>query len=148
MPKWFKWVLIVLGVIAIIAVVLSFVRSPDESEREITFSEMIAAGREGDIERIEVNGTRLDITLAGERDEWQSRMGRETDLVAALESEAIAVGGTNGVEVGFGRDSFGSSWWSLTINFVPLIMFVTILYFVLRNAVREGIRRADRDAAR
>lgn len=141
MPRWLKWVLIVMGGIAVLAVVLSFFRSADESDQEIKFSEVLAAGRNGDIERIEVYGTSLDITFVGERDEWQSRMGLDTDLVAALEAEGITVGGTDGIEVDFGSTSVGLDGLSPFINFVPLILFVVIFYYSIRNAVREGFRQ-------
>ncbi len=147
MPRWLKVVLVVLGAIALFAFVLSFFGSTDDSDREITFSEMIAAGREGDIERIEIYGARLEIKIVGDPDEWQSHMGFDTDLSAALAAEDIEVGGDSGIELDFSGDSSGAAWVLKVLDFLPLVILVAF-YYAIRNAVREGIRRADRDAGR
>jgi hypothetical protein len=146
MPTWLKWTLIAVGAICVLAVVVSFFHDA-EDKRDLAFSEVMAAGRAGDLERIEVHGRGMDVRLHDEPDEFMSRLGSSTDLIAALEAEGIIVGGTDGVEVEFERGSSGGEWIIWIINIIIPVAFLVVTYVAVRNAVREGFRRGSGDEA-
>jgi hypothetical protein len=144
MPGWLKWTLIGLGAVAVLAIFVSFFRA-DTEHRDVSFAEILNAGRSGTLERIEVRGRQLDVTFTNESDEFESRIGANVDLVAALQAEGIAIGGADGVEIEFESSANWGGFLPLFLNFLPLVAFLFVMYFVLRNAVREGMRRARED---
>jgi hypothetical protein len=103
-------------------------------------SAMLAATREGGVRRIEVHGRELEVTMAS-GDEVTSHIGRNTDLTAVLAAEGVAIGGATGLELEFDRPSEWGGFLPLIINFLPLLVFVAVFYYTIRNAVREGMRR-------
>ena len=139
MPQPAKMALWVVGGLIVLAVILSFFRGGDD-DPTVSFAEVLAEARAGNVERIEVRGTHLEIGPAGGGGEYDSRIGDDTDLLDELRQEGVEIGGAEGVDVRF-RDSNLGNWLGLFINFRPAVVILGGMYFIVRNAIREGIRQ-------
>lgn len=143
-----KQVWIPVVAILVLAILVSLFRADDDRER-IDFSEVIAAARDGKVERIEVHGATLRVTLTGEGEIAYSRMDRDTAILDLLQNEGVTVGGPDGVELDFRDPPAVGTWVGVLINFLPLALYLPltylILYHIVRNGVAEGIRRSRRD---
>jgi hypothetical protein len=141
-PTREKWAIALLGGISLLAIVVSFFRTGDDPET-IPFSEVLSEARDGRIERIEVRGASLEVTIAG-RPEVGSRIDRDTDLIGVLSDHDIPVGG-DGVEVQFKNPSPFGNWFALLFNLGVPAVFLIVVYYIVRNAVREGMRQGRRE---
>jgi cell division protease FtsH len=120
--------------VAVIAIVVSFFRDGGE-ERSMTFSEVIAEAKAGNIKSIEVSGQSLDVEKRSEPDvTYDSRIGENTDLEQILREENVDVGGAAGVEIKYKSPSGFGNWIGLLINFLPLLIFGAIFIFLMRQA--------------
>ena len=143
MPKWLKVVLVVLGALFALAIVVSFM-GPDDDKRSLSFSEVIEQARAGNVKQIDVRGTRLDVEIEGDAEEYRSRIGRNVDFAATLREEGVDLG-ADGIEIRFHEGSAGALWVSLLVGLAPFVAFVAVIYLAIRNAIREGIRQGRRD---
>ena len=118
--------------IAVIAIVVSFFRGGDKP-KDLTFAEVVTAGREGRLESIEVSGQTLNITLEGE-EKFKSRIGRNVDLEQNLREEGVQIGGANGVDLKYKNPSAFGNIGGLLISFLPLVLIGGLLIFMMRQA--------------
>jgi hypothetical protein len=132
-------------VLLLLAIVVSFFRAPSDEDDEMSFSDVLAAGRAGEIRRIEMHGNDLEITTR-DGDERVSRVGGDVDVRAALSDEGIALGGTNGIEFEFAHAA-SDEWLFWIFNLGIPAIFLAVTYYAVRNAVREGIRRGSGEIA-
>ena len=79
--------------VAVVAIVFSFFRSGDSS-KNITFSEVVAHGRDHTLESINVNGQSLDVKLQNDSTKYTSRIGNNTDLETVLKDNDVQIGGS------------------------------------------------------
>jgi cell division protease FtsH len=121
--------------VAVIAIVVSFFRGGDSTE-DLTFSEVVAAGRDDRLQSIEISGETLTVKLIGDETTYKSRVGRNTDVEQTLREENVEIGGSgeNAVEIKYKQPSAFGDWIGLLINFLPLIIFGAILIFMMRQA--------------
>jgi ATP-dependent Zn protease len=134
----------IVGVL-LLAIGVSLFRT-DSDTSTVSFSTMLDDAKVGQIERIDVNGENLRVYLSDRPDDvaYRSRLG-DTDLIAALQAEGVAITGPDSVDVRFKSPPAFGNWIALFISCVPLILFAVILYFTVRAAVRHGMREARKD---
>ncbi len=119
--------LIIYAVILIAAIaIFTYVSPTTEKPTEIPLSEAIALSGSGQIERIEVDE---DLLLIATKD------GRELKTFKESNANIYEIEGLNleGVEVEV-KGSSGFNWGGLFINFLPLLIFGALLFFLFRQA--------------
>ncbi len=120
--------------VAVIAIVVSFFKQGGDS-KDLTFSEIVAEARDGNLQKLEINNQSLKVTLKDQPDEtFKSRIGKNVDVEKNLRDEGVEIGGPNGVEVKYKSPSQFGGFLPLLINFLPLIVFGAILIFMMRQA--------------
>ncbi len=121
--------------IAVIAIVFSFFRGGD-STKNLSFSEVVAAGREGRLESIEVSGQTLNVNLKNDPQKYKSRVGKSTDVEQVLGENGVTIGGDTdkSVDIKYKSAPAFGNWINLLINFLPIIVFGAILIFMMRQA--------------
>ncbi len=121
--------------VAVIAIVVSFFRSGD-STKNVSFSDVVAWGRDGQLKSIEVSGQTLTIEKKGDPAKYASRVGKNTDIEQTLKDNAVTIGGDGdkSVEIKYKEPSSFGNWIGILVNFLPLIVFGAILIFMMRQA--------------
>jgi cell division protease FtsH len=113
---------IIIAAVAIFYPLLTASQKP----QEIPLSEAVAMSQRGEIEKIVVDGDALTITT---KDGREIKTYKEsTDSVYDIQGLSL----TN-VELDVKGDK-GVNWGNLAINFLPLIIFGGLLYFLFRSA--------------
>ncbi|MBT9161924.1 MAG: ATP-dependent zinc metalloprotease FtsH [Dehalococcoidia bacterium] len=125
--------IILLIVIALVAAILVTELSPEgERPRELAINELISMAKEGEIQDILVRGTALEITtIDGEK--LTSTIGVNTDILEVFSREGVAITGPGAVPIRF-ADEPRFAAWPVILNFLPLILFGGLLFFLLRRA--------------
>ncbi len=121
--------------VAVIAIVVSFLRSSDNT-KTMPFSDVIAAARLGQIQQIDVNGQTLTITKKGDTTKYKSEMGKSTNLEQTLKDNGVTIGGSSdsSVAIKYATPSSFGNWLGLLINFLPLLLIGGLLIFMMRQA--------------
>ncbi len=120
--------------IAIAGITIFFtILSPSlQGNQEIPLSQLISMAIKGQLDTIEINGEKLTaMTVDGEK--VISRKEKEASIVQILESSGLDPL-TSKVKVSVKGSSGLSSLFSILISFLPLIIFGSILFFMLRQA--------------
>ena len=126
------------------SLVLSFFRGGEDTN-SMDFSDVIAAGREGRLDRIEVSGSTVDVHPRGDAQVYHASIGSNTDVTKILQDAGVKVGGSSqdSVRVGYKSASALANWISMAISLVPIVLVWAFLYYGVRNAVSAAIRRAS-----
>ena len=121
--------------VAVIAIVVSFFKG-GESTKTLTFSEVIAEGRDGNLKSVEIDGQTLKVQLDDDGTKYKSRVGKNTDVEQILTDNGVQIGGSGdkAVDIKYKSGSTFGSFLPLLINFLPLIIFGAILIFMMRQA--------------
>jgi cell division protease FtsH len=121
--------------VAVVAIVFSFFRSSD-SAKNLTFSEVVAAGREGKLQSVEVSGENLNVKLKNDPAKYTSRIGKNTDIEQTLKDNQVQIGGSSdsSVDIKYKQPSAYGNWINLLISFMPILVFGAILIFMMRQA--------------
>src|SRR5438105_2352914 len=121
--------------VAVIAIVVSFFRSGDNT-KNISFSDVVAAGRAHDLKTIEVNGQSLTVEKKSDNQKYSSRIGKNTDVEKTLQDNGVKIGGgdSDSVDIKYKEPAAFGNWLGLLVNFLPLIVFGAILIFMMRQA--------------
>ncbi len=121
--------------VAVVAIVFSFFRGGDSS-KNLTFSEVVAAGREGKLQSIEVSGESLNVKLRNDTTKYNSRVGKSTDVEKVLGDNNVTIGGTGdkSIEIKYKEPSAYGNWIGILISFAPILVFGAILIFMMRQA--------------
>ena len=118
---------------AVVLVVVMFFR-PAVGSREVPLSWVIDQAQAGNVDRIEVDGDRLTVTVRNEQEPVRSRKESSASIEEILRQNNISTTGEGAVEIAVkGPSSFGNIF-GLMINFLPLIIFGAILIFMMRQA--------------
>ena len=129
MRNSFVYLLIIVAVLAIFFTLFS---DPLGGSREIPISEVVTMTAAGGVDRIEVNRDKLNIySTAGEH--FTSRKEAGASMVEILEESGIDPLASN-VQVDIEASSGFGSLVALLINFLPLIFFGAVLFFMMRQA--------------
>jgi len=132
------WIPLVILVVAF--VVVSFFRGGEE-ERSIAFSDVIAAGRSGTLEKIDVYGHRVDVRLRGESRTYSSTVGSDTDVTRALQEAGVTIGGATPASVTIEYHDPRYAWvqwivWIISIALVGAVVYFAV-FFAMRRSRRE-----------
>lgn len=141
-----KQVWIPLVAILVLALVFSFFRGSEDTE-ELAFSDVIAAARDGRLERVHVVRRHADVTLRGDSTKYVVDLDARVDVVRALEDAGATIGGTSSgaVKVDFVAPSPYGNMLGLLIAYLPVIIFPFVLYYAVKLAVREALRERGAD---
>ena len=121
-----------LVIVAIIAIFFTLFSEPLGGSKEIPINQVVSLAARNDIETIEVRGEKLTIaTTDGET--FTSRKEESSSIVEILENAGVDLLSTNIQIVVKGSSGLGS-FISLFINFLPLIFFGAVLFFMMRQA--------------
>ena len=121
-----------LVIVAIIAIFFTLFSEPLGGSKEIPINEVISLAARDDIQTIEVRGEKLTIaTTNGET--FTSRKEESSSIVEILEKSGVDLLSTNIQIVVKGTSGLGN-FIGLFINFLPLIFFGAVLFFMMRQA--------------
>lgn len=129
--------ILLLTIVALIALLFFAFQPGKEKVSEVSVSEFLNKVRAGEVEKVVVKGNAVDITTkAGEK--LKCTKGENTDLLELFNREGIKLG-EGGPEIKYEEGSwFNQNWLMLLINFIPLLFFVGLLFFLLRRAPGPG----------
>ena len=116
--------------VAVVAIVYSFFGRSSGTE-SVELSVVIAAAKNGDVSKIEVDGNNLLVTMNGQ--EFKSRKEEGSSIFDLLTAAGVDVG-SDGVLVEVSSPSSFGNWMGLFISFLPLILIGGILIFFMRQA--------------
>jgi len=125
-PSWGRNSLIYIAILIVgIVLVVQFWPGADKPE-EVPLSEVIAKSQTGEIEKIVVEGELLTVTTTD---------GTELRTFKEANASIYEIAGLNleGVVVDI-KGSSGFNWGGLLLNFLPLIIFGALLFFLFRSA--------------
>jgi len=125
-PSWGRNSLIYIAILIVgIVLVVQFWPGADKPE-EVPLSEVIARSQTGEIEKIVVEGELLTVTTTD---------GTELRTFKEANASIYEIAGLNleGVVVDI-KGSSGFNWGGLLLNFLPLIIFGALLFFLFRSA--------------
>lgn len=136
LKRWQFWA-VVIAPIVVIAIVYSFFGRSDiqDDPTEVPLSEVISEAQAGNVEEIEVDGTKLTILMADGR-ELTSRKERDTSMVDVLLNLGVKVGGEDGVTLTVEGRGWGG-WIGIIITFLPLLLFGGLIVLGVRWAARR-----------
>ncbi|MFC1944948.1 ATP-dependent zinc metalloprotease FtsH [Chloroflexota bacterium] len=123
-----------------IAVILFTIFRPGDGKEDITLSrviELVKENQEQDkVVEITVRGESLTIITA-DGAEYKSRVGDNADIAEILRAEAIPID-PEVVNIKYEGSSGLGSFFTLFLNFLPLIFFGLLIFFLLRRAQGGG----------
>ena len=122
------------AVVVLILVVLAFMRAPAD-DRAVTrpFSVLLAHMDVGSVERIEIAEDTLDVMLV-DGTAYETQKERGVSLFTIFADNDID---STGVEISVvDPDSGLEDWVGLIINFVPLFIFIGLIYALIRAVNR------------
>ena len=127
------YLLIIIGVIVIFYTLI-----PTFGARnELALTEVITKAKNQEISEIIVDGEKLTIIprVSGGAGgaQFTSRIGRETDIMNLLVNNGVTIG-PSGVQVTFKGSGGLGSFFSILLNFLPLIFFGGLILFMMRQA--------------
>ena len=129
MRNGFIYLLIVVAVIAIFFTLFSDIGG----SAEIPISEVVAMAKHGEIDTIEVGGDSLAI-LTNRGETFTSRKEEGSTVMELLADAEVSTLVGGGPTVAAKGSSGLGSLFGLLINFLPLIFFVAVLLFMMRQA--------------
>ena len=131
-PRWmrnsFIYLLIVVAVIAVFFTLFSGVGGP----QQISLSDVVAMAKSGEIDTIEVSGDQLAVTTI--RGESMTSMKEErSSIYEILEGAGVDPAASNIAIYVRGSSGLGSLF-GILLNFLPIIFFGAVLFFMMRQA--------------
>jgi len=125
-PSWRRNSLIYIAILLAGIALIAFLVPTASKPTEVPLSEVIALSQSGEIEMILVEGDELTITKID---------GTEVKTFKESNASIYEIGGLNleGVIVDI-KGSSGINWGGLLLNFLPLIIFGALLFFLFRSA--------------
>ncbi len=125
-PNWRRNSLIYIAILVAAIALISFLWPGAEKPEEVPLSEVIARSQTGEIEKIVVEGAMLTVTTTG---------GTELRTFKEVNASIYEITGLNleGIIVDV-KGSSGFNWGGLLLNFLPLIIFGALLFFLFRSA--------------
>ncbi len=121
-----------LVIVAIIAIFFTLFSEPLGGSREIPINQVISLAARNDIQTIEVRGEKLTI-ITTNAETFTSRKEEGSSIVEVLERAGIDLLSANIQIVVKGSSGLGN-FIGLFINFLPLIFFGAVLFFMMRQA--------------
>ena len=125
-PNWRRNSLIYIAILVAAVALVSFLWPVGDKPEEVPLSEVIAKSQTGEIEKIVVEGEVLTVTTTD---------GTELKTFKEANTSIYEIVGLSleGVVVDI-KGSSGFNWGGLLLNFLPLIIFGALLFFLFRSA--------------
>ena len=122
--------------VAVVAIVYSFFGNNDEKSKTVPFTEVIASARAGELEKITINGQKLEIKKRDDEAKYTSRVGKSTDVEQVLSDNGAILGGNDAksIEIKYKEPSGYGNVVGLLFSFAPILVFGAILIFMMRQA--------------
>ena len=118
-------------IVAVIAIFFTLFPSGFGGTEERDFSEIVTWARDGQVQKIEVQGEKLTVYRGGEK--FKSRIGKQIDILEVLRSEQVDTG-PGGVNVKFKGGGGLGSLFGILVTFLPLVVFGALIFFMMRQA--------------
>ncbi|MFH1087153.1 MAG: ATP-dependent zinc metalloprotease FtsH [Chloroflexota bacterium] len=121
------YLLVLLGILVLVSVIVPWQKGPDD----VGVFALLEKARQGEVDTIQQKGNDL-IGLKGDRELLKAAfIGTTAELLELLRAEDIPAGGSGvKIEVKTG----GIEWAGVLFNFVPLLLFGGLLFFLFRSA--------------
>jgi len=132
-PRWVKnsFIYLLIGV-AVVAIFFSMIANPMNGTREVSITEVVDLVSRGDVDSIDVDGNILTVfTRSGET--LESRKEDGATVVGLLKDSGVDPL-ANRVQINVKGSSGLASFFGILINFLPLIFFGAVLFFMMRQA--------------
>jgi cell division protease FtsH len=124
----FIWFLLIVAAV----VVLTTLLQPDHGNKEVPISTVMEWAKQGRVASIEVRRNDLTVTTQ-EGQTFRSRKEEGFSLVEALAREGVVIG-EGGVKVTVKGGGGLGNIFGIALNFLPLLLLVFLLLFMLRQA--------------
>ncbi len=124
-------------IILVAAVFLVFnFSSQSKKVDEVPISEIAAAAKEGEIERIVVLGdhSSLKVEFRDRKEPALSRKSEDADIVEVLRNLGVSEEEIEAITIEYQPPSGWTSWVNLLVGILPALLFVGLFYFMLRQA--------------
>ncbi|MCL0088654.1 AAA family ATPase, partial [Dehalococcoidia bacterium] len=125
-------IILLIAIALLAAILVTVLQPPAEEPRELALNEVISMAKAGEILEIVVRGTALEITTI-DHEKLTSTIGETTDILDVFYREEIPISGAQAVTIRF-EEEVGITWFPVLLNFLPLILFGGLLFFLLRRA--------------
>ncbi|MBI2303808.1 MAG: ATP-dependent metallopeptidase FtsH/Yme1/Tma family protein [Chloroflexi bacterium] len=130
--RWFRNSFVYLLILVAVVAIFFTLFQPGSSTKEMEISEVIDRAKNGQVEKIEVQGDILHvITKSGEK--FRSRKENSASFLDVLNRAGVKTG-EGGVDVVVQEPSQFGSWFPLLINFLPLLFLGFVFFFLMRQA--------------
>jgi len=116
--------------VAVIAIAVMFFGGSGGSESKGDLSTVIKDAKEGSIQRIEVNGDDLKV-FKKDGSEYSSRKEAGASLFTILSDNNVNV---EAIPIEIKKGSAFGNWAGLLINFLPILIFIGLILFMMRQA--------------
>jgi cell division protease FtsH len=116
--------------VAVIAIVVAFFRPSSGSSSKRDLSTVIGDARSGAIEKIEVNDNDLKVTKT-DGTVYDSRKEDGSSIVTVLTDNGADI---SKIAVEIEKPSAFGNWLGLLLNFLPILIFIGLILFMMRQA--------------
>jgi cell division protease FtsH len=118
--------------VAVVAIVFTVLRGSGESKIEQDVGQFVAQVELGKIDKVEVDDNKLTYKVEGNDAEHETTLPPDTSITTLLQNEQIPVADQPQIEIK--KASPWTSYLTLFINFLPIIIILAIVFFFLRQA--------------
>jgi cell division protease FtsH len=116
--------------VAVIAIVVVFFRGGSDSTSSKPLSTVINDAKANRIEKLEVEGNKLKVNLVG-GEEYTSRKEDGASIVSILTENGVQA---ETVAIEIKEESKLGNWLGLLLNFLPILIFIGLIFFLMRQA--------------
>jgi cell division protease FtsH len=115
--------------------------------KEVPVSEVVADVKQGKVEKIDVNGSTLTVTLKDQAEPVKSRIEDRDSLRSILQEAGVDV---SSVPITVADQSMSRVWLDILGTVIPLVIMAVIFLFLLRQArgAQDGIFSFGRSRAK
>jgi cell division protease FtsH len=117
--------------VAVIAIVLTLFQ-PNGGTPNKDLGTVVSDAKQGLVKQIDVEGDTLTVTYKN-GDKFHSRKETGASIATLMRDEGVDLG-SSGVQLNVKEPSQFGNWFSLLINFLPLLVFGVILLWMMRQA--------------
>ena len=132
-PKWLRNSFVYLLVLVAVVAVFFTLFPPAQPGGNVDISRVLAMARNGEVERIEVQGDTLIVYNKITGDKVRARKEPSANVFELLERGGVDLA-TNPLTIEVREPSQFGNIFGLLINFLPLIFFGAVLLFMMRQA--------------
>jgi cell division protease FtsH len=121
------------GIIVAVALVLWAVYAPQQSLKDVAFSDVVKRANNGEIAKIEVRGDELFVTPFSEKDKGQPTERSYKEVGSSIYEQGLNKDTKAEVDVKKPSDT-GATLWNIASIFLPVLLFAAFFFFMFRQA--------------